>query len=302
MKQISIFIGSLLAVLLTGCSGNVKEYHLYYLGGQSNMDGYGYVNDLPAEMNAPVPGVLIFHGNTANDNAEVDGRGSWQILQPGHGVGFRCDDDTTILSNRFGVELSFAHKMNQLAPENNIAIIKYSKGGTSIDSSAGISFGCWYPDYTKGNGVNQLDHFLATVKKAFSYEDIDGDGKKDKLIPSGIIWMQGESDANIEFSVSSYQKNLTDLMDEIRKAFMAPQMPVVIGRISESHLDSDSLVWTFGDRIRQIQADYVASDPNAALVTSTDNYKYSDPWHYDSHGFIDLGEQFALAMYQLETR
>jgi iduronate 2-sulfatase len=37
-------------------------------------------------------------------------------------------------------------------------------------------------------------------------------------------------------------------------------------------------------------------DENAALVTSTDNYGYSDPWHYNSAGYLDLGRQFADAL------
>ena len=32
---------SLLALLATGPSTRAKEFRLYYLGGQSNMDGYG---------------------------------------------------------------------------------------------------------------------------------------------------------------------------------------------------------------------------------------------------------------------
>jgi hypothetical protein len=40
--------------------------------------------------------------------------------------------------------------------------------------------------------------------------------------------------------------------------------------------------------------------PRAALVTTTDTYGYSDPWHYDSSGYLDLGKQFAVAMHGLQ--
>ena len=132
--------------------------------------------------------------------------------------------------------------------------------------------------------------------------DIDGDGKKDVLIPSGIVWMQGESDANNEYSTSIYKQNLAMLIDSIRITFSAPAMPVAIGRISDSHNAADSTVWTWGDAVREAQAQYVAEDGNAALVTSTDNYSYSDPWHYDSEGFIDLGKKFAEAIAALRNR
>jgi hypothetical protein len=299
MRKPAIVAVILIVFLLVSCKPRETVYHLYYLGGQSNMDGYGYVAQLPAALNAPVAGVMIYHGNTGNDNAEVDGRGVWSVLQPGHGVGFRSDGDTNYYSDRFGVELTFAEKMKELFPDEKIALVKYSKGGTSIDTSAAGTFGCWLPNYTGGNGVNQYDHFLATVKGALSSTDIDGDGIKDKLVPSGIVWMQGESDGNVEYAASIYKENLAVMIDSIRNAFNAPDMPVVIGRISESHNDADSIVWTYGDVIRQAQADYVNEDGNAALVTSTDNYKYSDPWHYDSDGYIDLGRQFAIAMAKL---
>ena len=47
--------------------------------------------------------------------------------------------------------------------------------------------------------------------------------------------------------------------------------------------------------MRGAQAEYVKADAAAALVTTTDKYGYSDPWHYDSAGYIDLGRQFANA-------
>jgi len=242
---------------------------------------------------------MIYHGNTGNDNEEVDGRGIWSVLRPGHGVGFSSDGDTNFYSDRFGVELTFGEKMKELFPDEKIALVKYSKGGTSIDTSAAGTLGCWLPGYNNGNGVNQYDHFLATVKGALSITDIDGDGRKDRLVPSGIVWMQGESDGNNQYAASIYKENLSMMIDSIRSAFNTPDMPVVIGRITESHNDADSIVWTYGDVIRQAQADYVNEDGNAALVTSTDNYRYSDPWHYDSDGYVDLGRQFAMAMAKL---
>ena len=49
------------------------------------------------------------------------------------------------------------------------------------------------------------------------------------------------------------------------------------------------------------QAAFVRDDACAALVTTTDGYDYSDKWHYDTAGYIDLGRQFAEALAGLET-
>ncbi len=302
MKRISFAIVAVLVVAFQACQTQGNEYHLYYLGGQSNMDGYGLTADLPASLAGDMQGVMIYHGNTSADNTPVDGRGIWSTLRPGHGAGFKSDGTTNLYSDRFGVELSFAEKMKELFPDEKIAIVKYSRGGTSIDTAAAGGAGAWLPGYTGGNAVNQYDHFLATVKGALAAKDIDGDGKKDRLLPSGILWMQGESDANNDYATSIYRENLAMLIDSIRTVFSAPDMPVAIGRISDSRNDADSLVWTWGDAVREAQAKYVAEDGKAALVTSTDNYGYSDPWHYDSEGYIDLGRKFAEAIAAIRQR
>src|SRR5690606_16099223 len=98
---------------------SAKEYEVYYLGGQSNMDGYGYVRDLPESLRKPVQGVMIFHGNPAPDGTAVDGRGLWAELKPGHGVGFQTDGKNNKLSDRFGVELTFAQRLKELRPHAN---------------------------------------------------------------------------------------------------------------------------------------------------------------------------------------
>ncbi|MEN8117512.1 MAG: sialate O-acetylesterase [Bacteroidota bacterium] len=288
----------ILIILLFLTSGvSAKKYKVFYLGGQSNMDGFGYNKELPDELNKPVQGVYIFHGNTAKDTFEIGGQGIWDLLKPGHGVGHSSSFEGNNLSERFGIEQTFALEIQKLLPGENIALIKYSKGGTSIHIDAAGRFGCWDPDFNVGTGNNQYDHFLATVKNAYSAKDIDGDGEEDELIPAGILWMQGESDAGTPEWANQYSANLKRLIDLIRAAFRTDDLPVVIGRISDSgNDDEDGMVWNYGKEVRWQQARFVSQDENAALVTSTDNYSYSDPWHYDTKGYIDLGKKFAEKM------
>jgi len=275
-------------------------YQLYFLGGQSNMDGFGFVEELSPELNGPVPGVRVFHGNPAPDDAEPMGLGIWSELRPGHGYGFSSDGRENSYSDRFGVEQSFALRLLELDPNARIAIVKYSRGGTSIDERAAGSWGSWDPGYEDKDGVNQYDHFLATVRNALSAGDIDGDGRRDILEPAGIIWMQGESDGLFTPEIARrYEANLTELMSLIRAALWADDLPVVIGRISDSGQSGGNYVWPYGGMIRAAQAGFVQTDGRAALVTSTDDYSYSDPWHYDGAGYIDLGRRFAEAVFEL---
>ena len=295
----------LLAFLGLALSTYAKEFRLYYLGGQSNMDGYGKVSELPEAIKSgkDYKDVYIFHGNMGLDGQKPDGRGAWLRLKPGHGRNFRSDGSKHTYSDRFGLELTLARSLQQQYPDAHIALIKYSRGGTSIDSSAKSQkrFGAWDPEWRggkgEGSGINQYDHFKATLKNALADGDLDNDGEPDTLVPSGIFWMQGESDAESEEVARRYKSNLSGLMNLIRKDLGGPdgtKTPVVIGRITNWK------VWKFGSIVREAQASFVKEDPRAALVTSTDSYGNSDPWHYDTAGYLDLGDKFAQALLSIE--
>lgn len=298
-------IGLLLACLglsfiVSGQNESLDTIKVFFLGGQSNMVGRGLNKDLPQSIRESVPNVWIFNGNTAVKDHNNGGLGKWSLLKRGHGAGFKSDGVTNFYSKKFGVELSFGHKMQELYPNQKIAIIKYACGGTSIDSMANRKSGCWEPDYTGVKSINHYDFFLKTINNAFEVRDIDGDGKEDYLKPSGIIWMQGESDTNNEELALRYYGNLKRLMDLFRASLRNNDIPVVIGKISDSGNDEDGKVWDYGVIVQHAQEKYAKTDCKALIVTSTENYEYSDPWHYDSKAYIDLGEKFAESIYFLQ--
>jgi hypothetical protein len=275
---------------------------VYFLGGQSNMDGYGYSKDLPQELQMENKDVWIFHGNPVSDDLPHGGLGLWAPLRPGHGAGFSSDGQSNQLSDRFGLELTLARRLQELHEGERVALIKYSRGGSSIDSLAAGLFGCWDPDFRGSTGMNQYDFFLRTVRQAMDTRDINGDGRTDILVPQGILWMQGEADASYTEEIAgAYYGNLKRLMDLIRAALRTDDLPVVIGKISDSWNDpKDSKVWDHGELVQYAQEKYARQDGHAAIVRSTRYYSYSDPWHYDSEGYIDLGIQFAEALYRLK--
>lgn len=243
---------------------------VYYLGGQSNMDGFGYTHELPDELKQINGEVSIFHGNPVGDDLPDGGLGIWDQLQPGHGAGFESDGLSNMLSDRFGVELTLARKLQELYPGEKIALIKYSRGGSSIDSLATGVFGCWEPDFQGSTGINQYDHFLKTVRTAMNTRDIDLDGKEDILV---------------------------------RASLRSDDLPVVLGKISDSWNDqADGKVWDHGELVQYAQEKYTRTDGHAGIVQTTRYYKYSDPWHYDSEGYLDLGTRFAESMYELSLK
>lgn len=275
---------------------------VFYLGGQSNMEGFGYVKELPANLNKINKNVFIYQGNPTVDNDDTGGLGKWDFLKPGHGTGFSSDGKENKLSDRFGIELSLAQKLQELYPNEKLAFIKYARNGSSIDSVGTTSFGAWEPDFTGGKGMNQYDYFLKTVNNAMAVKDINGDGIEDVLIPTGILWMQGESDADkTEAIANQYYFNLKRLMDLMRASFRNNNLPIVIGKISDSGDDQDGKVWTFGELVQYAQEKFASKEPHVKIVRSTSSYDYTDRYHYKSAGYIDLGKEFAKSIFLLNT-
>ncbi len=301
LKNLIIFF--LISISVSAQNIDQDTFRLYFLGGQSNMDGFGKNSELQDSLRNGYEDVWIFHGNPVGDENPNGGQGKWELLEPGHGSGFSANSESNKLSDKFGVELSFAKKLKQLYPNEKIAIIKYSRGGSSIDSLAAGKFGSWDIDFTGTTGINQYDNFLTTLRNAYGKKDIDGNGKEDLLIPAGIIWMQGESDGEkTEEIAQGYYENLKRLMETMRAALRKDNIPVVIGKISDSWNDKDGKVWDYGELIQFAQEKFARKDKNATIVRSTKFYEYSDPWHYNSKGYIDLGEKFAEAIYKLNTK
>ena len=87
------------------------EFQLFFLGGQSNMDGYGLVKELPADLKTTQKDILIFHGNPAPDEATNGGLGIWTQLRPGHGANFHSDGNRNKYSPMFGPELTFSRSL-----------------------------------------------------------------------------------------------------------------------------------------------------------------------------------------------
>ena len=270
---------------------------MYFLGGQSNMDGYGYNNKLPDTLKGIIPSAMIFDGNRINDNNPGGGIGIWCPMKAGHGVGFKTDGQSNILSDRFGPELSFA---STLATKGaRIAIIKYSYGGTALFAGAG--YGNWEPDFDHNN---HYDNALTTIRNAYAVTDINNDGRSDMLVPAGIIWMQGEADAEFsQASADAYRDNLKRLMDLLRGSLRKDDLPVVIGKINDSHMTPDGgPTQPYIATVHAAQKYFTDNDPCATLVTETETYKFSsDVWHYDSEGYTRMGKAFAKAVTMLES-
>lgn len=277
-------------------------YKVWFLGGQSNMEGFGFTAELPAELRGPVPGGMIFNGQALPDGQAGGGLGLWAPLSPGFGTGFSTDGQRNSLSERFGPELTFGRRLAERGV-GPVALVKFARGGSSL--MGGVSgFGAWDPAYAEGDGRNQYDSALTAIRTALETRDIDGDGRPDRLEPAGIIWMQGEADAYQRAdAAAAYRVNLDRLMGLLRAALRVDGLPVVIGRIAESGAGPNGLLMTYSPQVQQAQADWVAADRCAALVSVTKDFKFlPDNWHYLSTNYVTLGAAFADAALALQAR
>lgn len=303
MKTVTKLLSLLGFTLLAAGSANADDptvYKLYYLGGQSNMEGFGFSEELPEGAGTVSRDVMIFTGQMAFDNETHGGVGIWEPLQPGHGTGFKTDGIENQLSDRFGPELLFGQTMAKHLPGTKIAIIKYALGGSGL--SEGVGYGNWHPDFSDGDGNNQYDNFLKTLRNALKQSDIDGDGVADYLVPSGIVWMQGEADAyDSQAAADAYRANIERLMGLIRAALRVDDLPLVVGKITDSGMSDDGTVMDYIETVQRAQQDFVKNDVCATYVTATEDLGYlDDGWHYNADGFVRLGTAFAIAMNELE--
>ena len=260
------------------------------------MDGYGHNSQLPDSLKNRIPNAMIFNGKRDSEGSLNGGVGIWSYVEPGHGYMFETNGNFNSLSKMFGPELSFADEMTESGEK--IAIIKYSFGGTALYPGAG--YGDWYPDQKR---KNHLDNALATINNAFDVADINRDGRLDRLIPSGIIWMQGESDAEHSKEASeAYYGNLKKLINLLRASLRNEKLPVVIGKINDSHMTPNGgPTQPFIKNVHLAQKKFTEQDSCASYVTEIESYQFSnDAWHYDTDGFIKMGIAFAKAVKQLE--
>lgn len=248
-------------------------------------------------MKNPQEDVYIFNPTRKDDGEPLDKRGMWEVLRPGHGYGYRTDGQNSYPSDRFGPELTFARRMRQLRPKQNVALFKYAKSGASIQPHHYDDWGCWDPGY---EGINQWDHFEHHYRQAVAMDDIDDDGKKEILEPTAILWLQGESDAAYTREIAeAYEAKLGKVVDSMRTLTGKPDLPVVICQISATGKLEKGPALPMASIVQKAQASYVKKDSHAALIKTPSNHKRPDPWHFDSRTYLELGRRFAEAVDRL---
>ena len=222
---------------------------IFLLGGQSNMKGQGLNSELTSPYDMIQTNVSFWSG------------GEWVGLAPGFGN----------TAAHFGPELTFGYTVQQALPSDHILLIKYAANGTAL-----------YNDWAPSSGP-QYTAFMSTALAALA--DLDADGVDYEI--SGMLWLQGESDA-LEGHGAAYETNLRNFIADMRTQFSVPDLPFYIARVREYYGTAEQTAL-----VRTAQVDIADSTENVEWF-DTDSYNpLINGGHYDTAGQIGIGIDFA---------
>ncbi len=230
----------------TAHAAEPKPLKVFILAGQSNMEGQAVAdldgkdyNDgrgtLLALLNDPAKAKLVQHLRkpdgkwTVRDDVWVRYQREKQPLLAGPlTMGFAVYGGT----HHFGPELQFGHVIGDHFDEQ-VLLIKTAWGGKSLykDFRPPSSGGEVGPYYSK---------MLDDVKTALAQLEKDFPGYKGQGYElAGFVWYHGWNDGvDPKNAILEYEQNLVNLIHDIRKAWKAPKLPIVIGELTGAWVDA----------------------------------------------------------------
>lgn len=208
-----------------------KPVKVFLLAGQSNMEGQGVVSlDDPKNYNGG-KGNLVWSMKNSQSAGLMkhlkNEKGEW-VVRDDVQISFKVGDKVrrgglTVGytgyggSSHIGPELQFGHVMGDFF-EEPVLLIKTAWGGKSlyVDFRPPSSGGKVGPCYIK-----MLEEVHAALAEL----------KDQKYEIAGFVWQQGWNDMCTKPAIPEYAQNLVNLVNDIRKEFGVPNLPVVVGEL-----------------------------------------------------------------------
>ena len=254
-----------------GGANHVLVGDLWILAGQSNMEGSA---DL---VEVETPHSLVHSFQSREEWATAEEPLHWLGESPRvvHHAIWGLTKPETIpprdpqRTKGAGLGLTFAKELVEKAGVP-IGLIPAAHGGTSMQQ--------WDPALRDRGGESL---YGATVER---FRAIGG-----KV--AGILWYQGESDANSS-DAAQYQQRMTALIQAFRDDFGQPDLPFYLvqlgGWVNDPALD----LITGWNRVRETQRTLPETLPNVATVSAID-LGLDDGIHIDTVGLKTLGKRLA---------
>ena len=254
-----------------GGASHVLVGDLWVLAGQSNMEGVG---DIIA-VETPHPMVHSFQSREAWAVAEEPLHWLGESPRPIHHAIWGLPMPETIAprdparAKGAGLGLTFAKTLTE-ATGVPIGLIPSAHGGTSMQQ--------WEPS-RKSLGGDSL--YGAT------WERVRANGGK----VAGILWYQGESDANPS-DARVYEQRMTELVQSFRADFGQPDLPFYLVQLGGWVADPAPDYVHGWNSIRESQRVLVNALPNVGMASAID-CGLDDGIHIDTPGLKALGRRLA---------
>ncbi len=294
--------------------GGAKVVKVFVLAGQSNMQGQGVVDlDHPQHYNGgrgtlsrlmTRPDFKQQFGHlhnaagewTVRDDVWVRYKTEKEIKRGPLSIGFTGYEG----HHHIGPELQFGHIVGEALSEP-VLLIKTAWGGKSLykdfrPPSAGGETGAYYQKM-----LEEVDEALRSAATEFP-------ALADAQIEiAGFVWQQGWNDMVDEAARNEYGQNLICLINDIRRAWDRPHLPVVIGELGNGGPDASEPM----KQIRRAQSSVVAHPPfvgNVALAETRDfarpadqspNVGHGHHWFGNAESYILIGDALAGQMLRL---
>jgi hypothetical protein len=186
----------------------------------------------------------------------------------------------------------FLPEVSSLLPGDEILLVKVASPGKPIRN--------WLAEWDQlaiDKGLDAAAIRATDKKKGTPYFDalMEQVPPMMAMKPDSVtfVWMQGESDSKNGAEVV-YEEALTRLISKLRDDFNAPEMNVVIGRISDyGSKNPKGTEWLGWKTIRAAQQNVVTADPRAAMVSTDDVNGPKNGLHYPAEGYELTGRRMA---------
>jgi hypothetical protein len=260
------FIARIAALsLLTVSVGRAESIDLYVMAGQSNIYGILGREELPSDLAAPQDIPFKFSMQyVPTRNFVSDG---FIDLQPLSNLG------PQYLLSTFASELTFGQAMRQQSARK-IAILKVAANATTL-----------VVDWNPAIPTSLYNPLTSTTNEAMI--ELADLGYQPSV--KGVVWVQGENDAQTATDANNYRDNLSGFLDALRtEAFFSADVPVVVNQL---HTATNI---RFAATVRNAQAAAIAGRvDNVHLLNNDDLTLYVDGIHYSATMQLEVGKRLA---------
>ena len=302
--------------------GGKSPIKVFILAGQSNMEGQGVVSmDHPEYYNGG-KGNLVWSMKNSK-SAEImkhlkDDKGKWVVrddvkvwFKVGSGItkggltvgftGYVSSEDAKVGkggNSHIGPELQFGHVIGNYLDEP-VLLIKTAWGGKSLYKD-------FRPPSSGGEVGSYYTQMLAEIREALAdIENLFPGRKSHEYEIAGFVWMQGWNDMCTPEAIPEYDKNLVNLVKDLRKEFKLPNLPVVIGELGNDGVAGPgSAMQAFRDAQRsgaeQIDnAVFVETIDFARPAEESPNKSHGHHWYGNAESYFLIGNALGEGMVRL---